>query len=204
VKRTSSPAVLEADAAANAVRWTLPPLAGARAGGGPPTARELDELERSAHHEGFERGRAEGYAAGMAQARAHGEQLAVLLDRFARPLAELEGEVEHVLVNLANAVAAALLRGMAKHDPGMVAALARHAASGLPAAARDVEVILHPEDLAAVEKALPERDPRWRLVANPQLARGDVRVHSDSVRLDATLATRLANAAEALLEKGES
>lgn len=194
--------VIDADAATGAVRWAPPNLAAAATGKNRPVSvNQLDAVERAAHAEGFEQGRSEGYAAGRVQAARHSEELKVILSRFARPLAELDGEVEHVLVHLANAVVASLLRGLAVHKPEMVAALVKQALSALPTAARDVEVMLHPEDMAAVESLLPEREPKSRLVANAQLARGDVRVHCDTVRLDATLATRLANAAEALLEK---
>jgi flagellar assembly protein FliH len=195
--------VLDAENAGAAVRWELPRLgAESRAGGGvPPTARHLDDLERSAWAEGFERGRAEGYAAGMAAAQVDAAQLRRILDHFARPLRELGDELEQMVVNLATAVAGALTRVRSAHEPEVVAALVREALAALPAASREVELQLHPEDLAALEPLLRERDPALRLTATGQLARGDVRVHSDLVRLDATLTTRLANAAEALLSK---
>lgn len=193
--------VIDADAAAGAVRWAPPQLGAAPARGKPVSLNQLDAVERAAHQEGWEQGRSEGYAAGRVLAARHAEDLKTILSRFSRPLAELDSEIEHILVHLANAVVASLLRGLAVHKPEMVAALVKQALSGLPNAARDVEIQLHPDDIAAVESLLPDREPKSRIVPNPQLVRGDVRVHCDSVRLDATLATRLANAAEALLER---
>lgn len=198
--------VLEAQHAAGAVRWTPPRLAGGMAHGSAgealPTARELDALERGAYDEGLARGRADGYAAGLAEAQQHVAQLRRILDHFERPLAELGSELEQIIVHLATAVAGALTRGLTVRQPELVAALVREAMAALPGAARDVEVQLHAEDLPLVQALLAEREPALRLTANPHLARGDVRVASDLVRLDATLPTRLANAAEALLSKG--
>ena len=107
--------VLDAGDAGHAVRWELPRLGVQRgvAGASLPTARELDELERGAFNEGLERGRAEGYAQGRSEALAHIGQLRHMLGRFARPLAELESELEQILVHLTTAVAAALWRGLA-------------------------------------------------------------------------------------------
>lgn len=192
--------ILEAGNAAAAVRWELPSLGAGRAAG-PRTARELDELERSISQEGYERGRAEGRAAGLAEAQAEVTRLRRILDHFGRPLAELGDELEQIVVHLATAVAGALVRARAAREPEIVAALAREALKGLPGSAREIELQLHPEDLAVVEPLLQERAATLRLTPNPLLARGDLRVHSDVVRLDATLATRLANAAEALLAK---
>lgn len=193
--------VLDADKAAKAVVWQMPTLGGARAGV-PPTARELDDLERIAYQEGVERGRKEGYVAGRAEALAHVAQLKALLARFGRPLAELEGEIEQILVHLATAVSAALWRGLAGPRPEMIEAVVREAVATLPAGARDVEVQVNPDDYAALLKLNPEGGLPARLTPNAVLNRGDVRVHCDSVRLDATLATRLANATEALLDQG--
>lgn len=196
--------VIDADAALGAKLWAPPVLGEAKppkGKAGPVSVGQLDAVERAAHAEGFQQGRAEGYVQGRAEALRHAEELKQILARFARPLADLDSEIEHILVHLSNAVVASLLRGLAVHKPEMVAALVKQALAGLPTAARDVEIQLHPEDMNAVETLLPEREPKSRLVPNPQLARGDVRVHCDSVRLDATLATRLANAAEALLER---
>ena len=191
---------LEAEQAAHAVRWELPRLGG-KGGGAPPTARQLEEVERGAFQEGFERGRAEGYAAGMAQAQKDLAQLRRILDHFSRPLAEVSGELEQIIVHLATAVAGALARAHSAREPELIASLVREALRALPSAAREIEIQLHPDDVALVQALLTERDPSQRLTANPMLARGDVRVHSDLVRLDATLPTRLANAAEALLAK---
>jgi flagellar assembly protein FliH len=197
--------VLDAENAANAVRWELPRLGGpAPSGGkgGPATARELDDVERSAHAEGMERGRKEGYVQGRAEALSHINQLRAMLGRFARPMAELEGEVEQILVHLSTAVCAALWRGLAGPRPEMIQELVREAIATLPAAAREVEVQLHPDDLAALLKLIGDASVGGRLTPNPVLNRGDLRVHTDLVRLDATLASRLANATEALLDKG--
>lgn len=189
--------ILDAENAGHAVRWELPRLGAAISG--LPTARELDELERAAFQEGVERGRSEGYAQGRSEALAHIGQLKQIIARFSRPLGDLEAELEQILVHLSGAIAAALWRSMVGPNPELIQRLVRESIGALPAGARDVEVQLHPEDMAAMNALMPEGLPAVRLVSSLALVRGDVRVHCDSVRLDATLNTRLANAAEALL-----
>ena len=68
--------------------------------------------------------------------------------------------------------------------------LTREAIASLGDKPRQVEVRLHPEDLEAIE-ALLVNSAGVRLHADPALARGDLRVHAEDVRLDARLGTRL-------------
>ena len=55
---------------------------------------------------------------------------------------------------------------------------------------RDVEVRLHPDEIAALSPllSLPEGQ---RLVPDLSLSRGDLRVHAEAVRIDGTLDARL-------------
>ena len=57
---------------------------------------------------------------------------------------------------------------------------------------RPVEVRLHPDDIGAIEPLLDLSElPATRLKPDTSLARGDVRVHTDVLRLDGTLHSRL-------------
>jgi flagellar assembly protein FliH len=66
--------------------------------------------------------------------------------------------------------------------------------------ARHITVLVHPDDHALVaqgcEEALAARGAR--LLAQPAIARGGCRVESDAGTIDAQIATRWANASQAL------
>ena len=156
----------------------------------PPSLEEIEAIQQAAHEEGYSAGHAEGLAQAQAEMRRLQARLEGILDAFSRPLAELEGEVELALAELAARVAGALVRHAYTVEPALIARLTREALDSLGEKPRSVEVRLHPEDLDAVEPLLPASGG-VRVIADPALARGDLRVHAEDVRLDARLSTRL-------------
>lgn len=156
----------------------------------PPSLEEIEAIQNAAHAEGYAAGHAEGLAQAQAEMRRLQARLEGILDAFSRPLSELEGEVELALAELAARVAGALVRHAYTVEPALVAKLTREALDSLGEKPRSVEVRLHPEDLDAVEPLLPASGG-VRVIADPALARGDLRVHAEDVRLDARLSTRL-------------
>lgn len=156
----------------------------------PPSLEQIEAIQHAAHEEGFAAGHAEGLAQAQAEMRRLQARLEGILDAFSRPLADLEGEVEQALTELAARVAGALVRRAYTQEPELLAKLTREAIDSLGEKPRSVEVRLHPEDLEAVEPLLPAVSG-VRMHADPALARGDLRVHAEDVRLDARLSTRL-------------
>ncbi len=181
-------------------RWEVPALDAPRGGGAdpepeeplpqPPSLEEIEAIQRAAHEEGFAAGHAEGRAQAQGEMRRLQARLEGILDAFSRPLSELEGEVESALTELAARIAGTLVRQAYVVQPELLARLTREAIASLGDKPRQVEVRLHPEDLEAIEALLPN-SPGVRIHADPALARGDLRVHAEDVRLDARLATRL-------------
>ncbi len=192
-----------------------PPLAS------PPTAETIEQIQQQAHEEAFqqgyqeglqqglEEGRKQGYQDGLQQGREEGlqqgqeqicQQLAhwqALMQSLARPLEELDHQVEQELVTLAMQVARQVVRREIRTDPGQVIGAVRRAVSVLPLAARDVRVYLHPEDASLVREALSadddgEEERRWKIVEDPALARGGCVVETEQSRIDATVESRLA------------
>ena len=156
----------------------------------PPSLEEIEAIQRAAHDEGFAAGHAEGLAQAQTEMRRLQARLEGILDAFSRPLSELEGEVEAVLVELSTRIAGTLVRHSYTEHPELLAKLTREAIDSLGERPRHVEVRLHPEDLEAVEPLLGATTST-RLIGDPALARGDLRVHAEDVRLDARLSTRL-------------
>ncbi len=180
----------------NTVRWAAPELA-------PPpppppqepvrhmpSVEELQAIEEAAHAEGYARGHAEGVAAGQAEVRRIAAQMEGILDAFTRPLARLDAEVGEALGDLAVRIAGALLRRSYAAEPALLEALVREALELAGSDQRQVELRLHPDDLAMLSPQLLSLQG-VRLSGDTTLARGDLRLHADSVRIDGSLSARL-------------
>jgi flagellar assembly protein FliH len=161
----------------------------------PPTLEEIQAIQDAAYREGLERGHAEGHAEGFAQGQAEVRRLAAqmegILDNFSRPLDRLENEVVAALSELAVRIAGALVGRAYRSDPVLLQELATTALDAVGGAQREVELRLHPDDIAALT----------RLTADTSLTRGDLRVHAESVRIDGTLEARLRGALETVLNR---
>jgi len=195
------------------VRWMAPPLdfvARRQPAAEPPVLRppsleDIQAIEEAAYREGLERGRAEGHAEGFAQGQAEVRRLTAqiegILDNFSRPLDRLENEVMGALSELAVRIAGSLVGRAYQADPMLLSELASAALDAVGGASREVELRLHPDDIAALTPVLSMM-PTTRLTADTSLSRGDLRVHAESVRIDGTLEARLRGALENVLQRG--
>lgn len=171
----------------------------------PPTLEEIQAIQDAAYREGLERGLAEGHAEGFSHGQAEVRRLAAqmegILDNFSRPLDRLENEVVAALSELAVRIAGALVGRAYQTDPVLLQELATSALDAVGGAQREVELRLHPDDIAALTPVLA-MTPHTRLTADTSLSRGDLRVHAESVRIDGTLEARLRGALETVLNRG--
>lgn len=191
------PAPLDVVVAAPAPEQEAPPLV-------PPTIEEIQAIQDAAYREGLERGLAEGHAEGFATGQTEVRRLAAqmegILDNFSRPLDRLENEVVAALSELSVRIAGALVGRAYQTDPVLLQELATSALDAVGGAQREVELRLHPDDIAALTPVLALA-PGTRLTADTSLSRGDLRVHAESVRIDGTLEARLRGALETVLNR---
>ena len=191
------PAPLDVVVSATAPEEQVPPPV-------PPTLEEIQAIQDAAYREGLERGLAEGHAEGFAQGQAEVRRLAAqmegILDNFSRLLDRLENEVIAVLSELAVRIAGALVGRAYQTDPVLLQELATTALDAVGGAQREVELRLHPDDIAALTPVLA-MTAHTRLTADTSLTRGDLRVHAESVRIDGTLEARLRGALETVLNR---
>lgn len=184
-----------------AVRWVPPevsgPVANRRRG---VDVAELDAIGRSAWQTGYDAGLAQGRAAVQqehaARSRTLEQQVArldAILVTLARPLAELDEAVERELAELACVIARQVVRRELRTEPAHVIGAIREAVALLPSAARDVRVLLHPEDAALVRERLGDGGAgrAWSITEDPMMGRGGCRVVADSSTVDARLETRV-------------
>ncbi len=201
--------LLRAEQVETVQAWSAPQVDGiAPPGRRPRTVREMQAAEEAVWQAVREEARQEGLAAAraeMAPLEAHVEEqsrrLAALLDLQTRPLARLDAEMETQLAELSIAIARQLLRRELRIDPSQVIAVVRETVGLMPVSARDVRVIVHPDDAALIRERLvtPHEQVAWRLVEDPMLGRGDCRVITDTAQIDARVENRLNAAIAALL-----
>ena len=185
-----------------AVRWIAPDVgdeaAGSSAPGSAPTAGymtvdKLEALQQAAFDEAFAQGLEAGKAEGRAELARQAEFFGRALEALSEPFRELDDEVEQALVALAVRVARQIIRRELKIDPGQIVGVVRETIELLPVASRNVEVHLHPEDAAVVRGAFGESGSSnaWKLVEDPVLTRGGLRIITDTSQIDARVEKRL-------------
>lgn len=191
-------------------RWDLPSVAGKTVQARRPgkTVSELEDVERRAYEEAYAKGHEAGLAAaraetqaGLNQLKTQSARLEAMFGTLARPLQEVDAQVQEQLVQLALAVGRQLARRELRIDPAQVIAIVRETVALLPAATRDIRVHLHPEDAAVVREKLaaPGAERAWTLVEDPVMTRGGCRVSTDTAQIDARFETRVQAVVAALL-----
>lgn len=165
------------------------------------TAARLAEIQQAAHAEGYEQGRREGleygHSEGLEQGRealrARLDRLDQLLSALDKPFERLDQQLEDEVVTLVISMVRQLIRREVKLDPGQIVGVVREALGILPVSARNIRVMLHPEDAELVREAytLGEHDQQWQIVEDPVIQRGGCRIHTDTSQIDATLDSRL-------------
>jgi flagellar assembly protein FliH len=186
--------------------WVLPKVDGPVVG--QRRVEDLNLIEREAWERGFANGRAAGLAAAqaeqarlLAEARGRVAHLEEILALMSDPFAEFEDEVLRQLALLSGAVARQVVRRELRTEPQQIIAVIRETLALLPTAAREVRVHLHPEDAALVRSLLaePNADRAWSVVEDPVVVRGGCRVTSENSTIDAQVEARLGAAIAAAL-----
>lgn len=154
---------------------------------------ELQAMRQRAWDEAYQAGQAAGLAAAEEQVVAQVDALTTVLNALARPMRELDRQVEDELLELVRAVARQLIRRELRTEPGEVVGVIRAGLDALPTAASDVVVTLHPEDAALVRERLQpsEGETPWKIQADPILERGSCRIATTNSQVDGRLETRL-------------
>jgi len=173
------------------------------------TAAQLDQIQKAAHDEGFEQGRKEGQAYGHREGLEEGraatavkiERLDELLLALDKPFEQLDQQVENEIVTLVISMVRQLIRREVKLDPGQIVGVVREALGILPISARNIRVVLHPEDAELVRQAytLGDHDQKWQIIEDPVIQRGGCRIQTDTSQIDATLDSRLSSLIAPLL-----
>lgn len=169
-----------------------------------PTAEEWRERIAEARKAGYQDGYRDGLVGLDNFKQSHAAQMAgqigQLVQNLDRQWAELEPAMARSLAHAAVLLARQVLRHELRTHPEHVVSLAQEAVQAVMMSARRIELHVHPDDFSLVQDGAGEllKARGARLVADVQVARGGCRVQSDIASVDATLATRWADAAASL------
>lgn len=160
---------------------------------------DVQTVREQARQQGYDA----GVAAGTHEVTQRVEYLDSVLNVLARPFDDLDEIVSRELLTLVTALVGQLVRRELRLDPTHLIGVVRGALAALPATARNVRVLLNPEDAAVIRDQLTvqDGDRSWSLEIDPLLARGDCRLATDTTEIDERLETRLARIISAMLHE---
>ena len=157
------------------------------------------EGEKTGQEAGFQA----GYQRGLDQAQQEVDQqlarLQSLIEQLQGPLAALDHEVESALLSLVDLVCRAILRREIKIDRSYLAEVLQEAVAALPAGHQRLRIFLNPEDLNLAEAACQDMMEDYRLVGDPEVTLGGVKIETLQSLVDSTLENRYKKIIEKLL-----
>ena len=177
-----------------------------------PTAAELEALREAARAEGYaeglEEGQAAGYAAGHAEALEQGridaageiDSLRAVASSFSTALAQADDSIASDVLDLALHLARSMVRTAFEVRPEIIIPIVREAIEYLPVLQQPAVLAVHPDDIEIVRAGLGDEIDKggWRVVADPQVARGGCKVDTASNQIDATAQARWTRLSHAL------
>jgi flagellar assembly protein FliH len=171
-----------------------------------PAADARAERERlaAARQAGYEDGYRDGLVAlenfKQSFAAQTTAQVGALVAALQREFDALEAKLAEAVAATAVQIARQVVRNELATSPALVAKVAADAVGAMLLSARHITVHVHPQDQALVAQGAEEpiAARHARIVADPEIERGGVRVDSDLGSVDATIASRWQQAVGAL------
>lgn len=163
-----------------------------------PTAEDIENIHREAHHQGYDEGRNEGHEAGRKQGYAEGqakaaEEASRLLratEKLDAALGRIDQEIADELLALALEIARQVVRSEISAHPESLLNMVREGLGQLPH--HHVAIYLNPEDASLVRSYLGDQltHAGHRIHEDPKLKPGDCILEAGGSHVDATLTTR--------------
>jgi flagellar assembly protein FliH len=164
-----------------------------------PTAEDVERIHRDAHKQGYDA----GYEEGTARARMEALRLHTLVEQLEAALGEFDQQVAEELLGLSLEVARQVLRQTIAARPTAILDVVREALAQLPH--QHAAVYLHPEDASLVRSYLGDQLAHLghRILEEPGIARGGLRMEAGGSHLDASVEMRWKRVIEGMGATGE-
>jgi flagellar assembly protein FliH len=197
----------------------------------PLTIEDIEQIRQAGYDEGFNEGKDDGFSKGYAEGREQGQQdgfnqglaegkkqgladgqdelntrltqLSAMLEQLQKPLANVDAQVQQQLLQLALAMAQAVIAIEVKTNPQVILQALQDAINALPLDAAHIQIKLNPADIAIVEQFYPPEvlaERGWQLRAEPAVEQGGCLVQSSRSSVDRSLKQRLHGSLEHFLQ----
>ena len=159
-----------------------------------PTAEDIERIHEEARKEGY----AAGYEEGTARGRIEAMHFHGLVEGMEQSLTTLDQEVAEEILAMATELARQMVRHTIATRAETITDLLREALGQMPQA--HAQIHLNPEDVQMAREYLGEHlaHAGHRLVEDPTISRGGVRIEAAGSQLDATVQTRWRRIMESL------
>jgi flagellar assembly protein FliH len=171
------------------------------------------------YKEGFAKGREEGFAqglnAGTAEGREKGDRagrehsekqmqalekrLDSVMESLVLPIRQQQNDVEEALVQLATAVAKAVVQRELSQDSGHILQVVRQAMAALPSTTETVRISVNPQDIEPLQESLARLDAATKMVEDADVSPGGCRVETRYSLVDFTVEKRFQQVVHALV-----
>jgi len=157
---------------------------------------ELQAIKDKAYSEAYEKGHKEGLSAAAAEIEEKQQLLCKMIEQLAYPLQQCGEKTEQELLELAFAISRQIVRRELKQDPTQLISIIRDALTQLPVGAKNIQILLHPDDAAIVKEVLSidtnSSDSRWQLVEEPSMEKGGCLLKTDNSNVNASVDRQIA------------
>lgn len=166
---------------------------------GMPTAQEVERWRKEAEQEGYQ----QGLDKAEQELKSDGLRLQQIIGFLETPLQALTAEIEQQLAQVAVTLAQQLVRRELRIEPSEIIGLIRDSVQLLPVTARNIKILINPEDATLVRSALSmdssDEEVSWKLIEDPIITRGGCEIKSDTSTINVSLENRLSALMAAVL-----
>lgn len=150
------------------------------------------------HQEGFSQGQKEGFGQGIQDAQQQAamqlqqelDRLASLYDSLSSARAQLEPEIEQVLVQLSMQLAASLVQAELQQHQHHLLALIEQAIDALPVGVEWLQIVANSQDLEWLQQHYQSHQVQWQLLADDSLSPGSLTLKTKQSLVNVTLEHR--------------
>lgn len=169
----------------------------------------VNDVLESVRQEAYEKGKQEGYAVGMAQAKEHAlverEQFKSLMAGFQQALAQADEAISEDVLRLALDLAKAMAKTNLNVNKEVLLPVVADAINYLPHIQKPARIIVHHEDAAILRRYLADdlATQDWQVVEDQQIEQGGCLVETGANQIDASNAVRWKRITEALSQHND-
>ncbi|MFL0797354.1 MAG: hypothetical protein K6L73_07670 [Cellvibrionaceae bacterium] len=189
----------------------------------PITAEQLAEMTEAAEREGFLKGQQQGYEKGYAEGKeqgySEGQRLAeeervqqqsefddlkqrfmALAETLHAPIEEQDNKLELVMLKMVGDLTRKIVQRELQADSSQILTVVQKSLEALPVGAKNITLILNPDDMALVETWAEERGHQWGFRADTEMSPGGCRIQTPQSMVDFSVEKR----AEDILQELDS